>query len=621
VSLKPASGIFFAQVQAHVGNFACKPRTASGFCRSAAQTRIGCVSFTDNAYGDLVSEYDGTHSYFHAYDGLGSSAALVDENANTTDKYLYRAFGFPSHTEGSNPSAYLYVGQQSYRWDSEISLYWLTERPYAPDIGAFIQPDRIGVEDSPNFNVYTYCANNPSNSIDPSGREAEPKVLRWNPWRRNWEETSRDLADMVNVAPNLNLPTINSEPRGQTFRQVQVPGTSGAKTSFYWDGGSQSWYEVPYLARERVGGPGLTAPPQPPAGGGWASYTLDYSVFRGVTPSNIDDLNETIPGWLDLYKDISSLIANGRFPGVPTDASEYTKGFIAGVYATTGKSVEIVKNILPILQQAGISLKKWGGEVTATGLDALARLQVGDSETVKRSAISFLRNQASSLEGGTRGAISHQVKLGDWGHGYQAGVAFASNAQLGLAARVIVAGAAAIGGVIKYRKAIWEYLKKVGGLKHITEEEAAKIAAKAEGKAEAEVLKILEQETKAAARGTRARDILAERLGPDPYLRHGVKGEAHHIFGVELFDTPLGQRLRDWEIDLNSPANGVWLPRKDYNGRIPSIHSGRPSGTYTDTVVRRLNAAATKGEALDILGKLKQELLNGTLKINNATGR
>jgi RHS repeat-associated protein len=191
-TLKPVSGIFFAQVQAHVGIFACKSRTASGFCRTAAQTRIGCVSFTDNAYGDLVSEYDGTHSYFHAYDGLGSSAALVDENANTTDKYLYRAFGLPTHGTGSNASVYQWVGQKSYRQDTETGLYLMGSggkvptdtscgcdptaplcgkqgRYYDPVTGRFLNEDPSCEPD--DTTLYRYVGNNPVNVVDPSGHE------------------------------------------------------------------------------------------------------------------------------------------------------------------------------------------------------------------------------------------------------------------------------------------------------------------------------------------------------------------------------------------------------------------------------------------------------------------
>jgi RHS repeat-associated protein len=167
VSLEPASGIFSRPTPSSPCS-CCKYRTATGFLLVAAQTRIGCVSFTDNAYGDLVSEYDGTHSYFHAYDGLGSSAALMDENANTTDKYLYRAFGLPTHGTGTNSSVYQWVGQKSYRLDTETQLYFMGRNSgyYDPITGTWIRPDpAIAVK------LYQYAGNNPVNLIDPSGRD------------------------------------------------------------------------------------------------------------------------------------------------------------------------------------------------------------------------------------------------------------------------------------------------------------------------------------------------------------------------------------------------------------------------------------------------------------------
>jgi hypothetical protein len=83
-------------------------------------------------------------------------------------------------------------------------------------------------------------------------------------------------------------------------------------------------------------------------------------------------------------------------------------------------------------------------------------------------------------------------------------------------------------------------------------------------------------------------------------------------------DTPLGQRLHGWGIDLNSEVTGVWLPKYDYPGRKASIHRGRTSGTYTQIVTNLLDAAKSKEEALSILSNLKERLNNGSLLINNA---
>jgi hypothetical protein len=115
--------------------------------------------------------------------------------------------------------------------------------------------------------------------------------------------------------------------------------------------------------------------------------------------------------------------------------------------------------------------------------------------------------------------------------------------------------------------------------------------------------------------GTHGRDWLREGFGANPYP---VDAEAHHILSANLFDTPLGQRLQGWGIDLNSSVNGVLLPRQDYVGRVATLHRGRTSGAYNQAVVTRLEAATTRERALEILAELKDDLLHGRLRINNA---
>ena len=127
--------------------------------------------------------------------------------------------------------------------------------------------------------------------------------------------------------------------------------------------------------------------------------------------------------------------------------------------------------------------------------------------------------------------------------------------------------------------------------------------------------------TGAVLTGTRARKLLAESLGANPYK---VQAEAHHIFGVELFSTPLGQRLHNWGVNLNGAENGVWLPKYDFPGRVnsagigPSLHRGRSAGAYIDEVMERLGDARSKDTAIEILSEIRQDLLTGRLKINNA---
>ncbi|MCC6126743.1 MAG: AHH domain-containing protein [Pirellulales bacterium] len=123
----------------------------------------------------------------------------------------------------------------------------------------------------------------------------------------------------------------------------------------------------------------------------------------------------------------------------------------------------------------------------------------------------------------------------------------------------------------------------------------------------------LKEAAEELARGAKARKILAANLGAHSYP---VEAQAHHIFGVAQFDTPLGQKLQKWGINLNGAENGVWLPVKDYAGRMASLHSGRPVEAYTNKVIEQLNRATSKESALKILRKLRDDLLHGRLPIN-----
>jgi len=117
------------------------------------------------------------------------------------------------------------------------------------------------------------------------------------------------------------------------------------------------------------------------------------------------------------------------------------------------------------------------------------------------------------------------------------------------------------------------------------------------------------------ARGTRAREVLAASLGKHSFP---VDAQAHHIFGVELFDTQIGQKLRRWGIDLNGSSNGVYLPKYDYPGRTASLHRGRTAKAYNDDVLERLGAARSRAQALDVLSEIREDLLSGRMKINGA---
>ncbi len=106
-------------------------------------------------------------NYFH-YDGQMSMRQLSNTSQAVTDTYTYDAFGVLTSQSGSTPNNYLYTGEQ---YDPNAGFYYLRARYYDQATGRFLTVDPwAGLERTPeSFHKYTYCYNNPSNLIDPSG--------------------------------------------------------------------------------------------------------------------------------------------------------------------------------------------------------------------------------------------------------------------------------------------------------------------------------------------------------------------------------------------------------------------------------------------------------------------
>ena len=71
---------------------------------------------------------------------------------------------------------------RGYFWCTTTGFYYLQSRYYDPFIGRFINADDmrvLGVEQDNllQFNLFTYCLNNPVNMIDPSGYTAIPATF------------------------------------------------------------------------------------------------------------------------------------------------------------------------------------------------------------------------------------------------------------------------------------------------------------------------------------------------------------------------------------------------------------------------------------------------------------
>ncbi|MCL5773486.1 MAG: RHS repeat-associated core domain-containing protein [Firmicutes bacterium] len=109
------------------------------------------------------------YHYTHG-DGQGSVMGLTDDSGAITDQYQYDAWGsmafLPNPPPNQTYNPYHYTGQQV---DQSTGLYYLRNRYYDAQAGRFTTEDPIGFDGG--LNLFTYCDNDPVNSIDPEGQQ------------------------------------------------------------------------------------------------------------------------------------------------------------------------------------------------------------------------------------------------------------------------------------------------------------------------------------------------------------------------------------------------------------------------------------------------------------------
>ncbi len=128
------------------------------------------AEYTWDAQGNPVAMTKNGVTYYYSLNAHGDVTALTDASGNVAAQYSYDAWGNVLSQTGTMASSnpYRYAG---YRYDEATGLYYLMARYYDANVGRFLTRDTFhGFEDDPqSLNLYTYCANNSVNMIDPSG--------------------------------------------------------------------------------------------------------------------------------------------------------------------------------------------------------------------------------------------------------------------------------------------------------------------------------------------------------------------------------------------------------------------------------------------------------------------
>jgi RHS repeat-associated protein len=102
-------------------------------------------------------------------DHLGSTALVLDHNANVVDRKVFEPFGKVHAQTSPVATSPRFTGK---RQSAESGLYDFGARWYDPELGRFAQIDPI--VQSPfepvTLNAYAYAGNDPVNNVDPDGR-------------------------------------------------------------------------------------------------------------------------------------------------------------------------------------------------------------------------------------------------------------------------------------------------------------------------------------------------------------------------------------------------------------------------------------------------------------------
>ncbi len=109
---------------------------------------------------EAAGSYAGT--YYYHFDALGSVVALSDADGDTVQVYEYDVYGQVAASDPNHPNRFMFTGRE---FDKETGLYYYRARYYNPTIGRFLQTDPAGQ----GLNWYSYCGNNATNCVDPSG--------------------------------------------------------------------------------------------------------------------------------------------------------------------------------------------------------------------------------------------------------------------------------------------------------------------------------------------------------------------------------------------------------------------------------------------------------------------
>ena len=113
------------------------------------------------------------------------------------------------------------------------------------------------------------------------------------------------------------------------------------------------------------------------------------------------------------------------------------------------------------------------------------------------------------------------------------------------------------------------------------------------------------------------RSNMEKVMGEDAAEINKSNSRAHHIVGDNEYSGESKAILEKYDIDINAPENGIFLPQDETSDLHGTIHNGKHTMAYNDEVTQRLKAATCKEDVLEILDSIKEDLYNGDMELYN----
>lgn len=129
---------------------------------------------TDTTYvfgHGLVSQSDGTNTYFYDTDGSHNIAGLTNSVGNYISRFTYLPFGETTTVSALEATPFTFGGDVGVM-DEGSGEFFMRARHYNTMVGQFLSDDPIGL-DGGSMNFRKFVGNSPTNFVDPSGLQPD----------------------------------------------------------------------------------------------------------------------------------------------------------------------------------------------------------------------------------------------------------------------------------------------------------------------------------------------------------------------------------------------------------------------------------------------------------------